>query len=167
MQIDTRNRDCGVTKDDIHKCPQFTPGVEPRQARYGRGIPAGGTNYSGVLECPCNGGYGGSPQFYDGPCCANQFTRTSLVSLTPPILLVSAQSIRSSHGRNYFLTSSGMHSNILTTIRRPFYFFLKNINKKRSSGSWQQDEAPCAQVRCDQVWRVPCQPARLDCSVLL
>ena len=66
MQIDTRNRDCGVTPADLHKCPTFTPGVEPRQARYGRGIPAGGTNYSGILECPCNGGYGGSPQFYDG-----------------------------------------------------------------------------------------------------
>jgi hypothetical protein len=73
MQIDTRNRDCGVTKDDLHKCPKFTPGVEPRQARYGRGIPAGGTNYSGILECPCNGGYGGSPQYYkDHPEAGNQ-----------------------------------------------------------------------------------------------
>ena len=71
MQIDTRNRDCGVMPGDVHKCtkgpdgyPLMTPGIEPRQARYGRGIPAGGTNYSGVLECPCNGGYGGDPQFY-------------------------------------------------------------------------------------------------------
>ena len=37
MQIDTRNRDCGATPDDIHKCVKFTPGPEPRQARYGFG----------------------------------------------------------------------------------------------------------------------------------
>ena len=30
----------------------------------GRGIPKGGTNYSGVLECPCNEGYGGDPEYY-------------------------------------------------------------------------------------------------------
>jgi hypothetical protein len=64
MQIDTRNRACGVTPADVHKCKQFTPGIEPRQARYGRGIPKEGTNYSGILECPCNGGYGGDPQYY-------------------------------------------------------------------------------------------------------
>lgn len=63
MQIDTRNRDCGVTKDDVKNCTRFVPGPEPRQARYGRGIPKG-TNYSGVLECPCNGRYGGDPMFY-------------------------------------------------------------------------------------------------------
>jgi len=64
MQIDTRNRDCGATRDDIHKCVKFVPGPEPRQARYGFGIPEGGTNYSGVLECPCNSRYGGDPAFY-------------------------------------------------------------------------------------------------------
>ena len=32
--------------------------------RYGRGIPAGGTNYSGILECPCTSNYAGSPEFY-------------------------------------------------------------------------------------------------------
>eukprot|EP01084_Bolivina_argentea_P134965 237911_1 len=37
MQIDTRNRDCGATIADIDKCIQFTPGIEPKQARYGRG----------------------------------------------------------------------------------------------------------------------------------
>jgi hypothetical protein len=71
MQIDTRNRDCGVTPADIHNCthgkdgyPAFTPGPEPLQARYGLGIPAKGTNYSGVLECPCNSRYGGSSLIY-------------------------------------------------------------------------------------------------------
>ena len=64
MQIDTRNRDCGVTPADVGKCTQFAPGPEPKQARYGRGIPAAGTNYSGLLECPCTSNYGGSPQYY-------------------------------------------------------------------------------------------------------
>jgi len=63
MQIDTRNRDCGVTPADVHNCTQFTPGPEPLQARYGRGIPAG-TNYSGILECPCNSRFGGDPGYY-------------------------------------------------------------------------------------------------------
>merc|ERR1719433_1979019 len=63
MQIDTRNRDCGVTPADIHNCTTFTPGPEPRQARYGRGIPAN-TTYSGVLECPCNGRFGGDVSYY-------------------------------------------------------------------------------------------------------
>eukprot|EP01062_Namystynia_karyoxenos_P072098 TRINITY_DN67_c0_g2_i2.p1 TRINITY_DN67_c0_g2~~TRINITY_DN67_c0_g2_i2.p1 ORF type:complete len:775 (+),score=214.49 TRINITY_DN67_c0_g2_i2:95-2419(+) len=65
MQIDTRNRDCGVGPESITNCtkknpvpyPGFTPGPEPRQARYGRGIPKG-TKYSGLLECPCNSRYG-------------------------------------------------------------------------------------------------------------
>eukprot|EP00854_Cymbomonas_tetramitiformis_P025130 gene25130-30667_t len=64
MQIDTRNRDCGVTPADIKNCTKFTPGPEPKQARYGLGIPLEGTNYSGILECPCNSRYGGDPAFY-------------------------------------------------------------------------------------------------------
>lgn len=63
MQIDTRNRDCGATPASINNCTRFTPGPEPKQARYGRGIPEG-TNYSGILECPCNGRYGGAEQYY-------------------------------------------------------------------------------------------------------
>jgi len=63
MQIDTRNRDCGATPADINNCTRFTPGPEPLQARYGRGIPIG-SNYSGVLECPCNSRYGGDPGYY-------------------------------------------------------------------------------------------------------
>jgi hypothetical protein len=45
-------------------------GYEPRQARYGRGwggvngTPKNPGNYSGILECPCNGRYGGDPIFY-------------------------------------------------------------------------------------------------------
>jgi hypothetical protein len=67
MQIDTRNRDHGVTAADVTKCTNFTEcaGYEPRQARYGRGW--GGLTqpnkkvgaYSGILECPCNSRYGG------------------------------------------------------------------------------------------------------------
>lgn len=64
MQIDTRNRDYGCNIASINNGTRFIPGVEPRQARYGRGAPKG-TNYSGILECPCNGRYGGDPIFYD------------------------------------------------------------------------------------------------------
>jgi len=63
MQIDTRNRDCGVSPADINNCTKFVPGPEPKQARYGLGTPAD-TNYSGILECPCNSRYGGDPMFY-------------------------------------------------------------------------------------------------------
>ena len=62
MQIDTRNRDCGVTPADVHRCVAFTPSLEPKQARYGRKV--GASNYSGVLECPCNSRFGGDPIFY-------------------------------------------------------------------------------------------------------
>lgn len=65
MQIDTRNRDCGVTPQDIHNCTNHqTPGPEPKQARFGLGIPADGSPYSGILECPCNSRYGGDPLIY-------------------------------------------------------------------------------------------------------
>ena len=74
MQIDTRNRDCGATPDDIHRCVKFTPGPEPRQARYGFGTPKD-TNYSGVLECPCNGRYGGDPAFYPAGSKAGSSTK--------------------------------------------------------------------------------------------
>ena len=55
MQIDTRNREHGVTAADVHKCTNFSgvgengkkcAGYEPRQARYGRGwggVPPGVT----------------------------------------------------------------------------------------------------------------------------
>ena len=73
MQIDTRNRDCGATAADIHNCTNHqNPGPEPKQARYGLGIPEGGSPYSGVLECPCNGRFGGDPSIY-GP---NTVTKT-------------------------------------------------------------------------------------------
>ena len=67
MQVDTRNRACGVDKADVlgvDACGgAFVPGPEPRQARYGLGAPAG-TPYSGLLECPCNGRFAGDPRFY-------------------------------------------------------------------------------------------------------
>merc|ERR1719261_300425 len=63
MQIDTRNRDCGANYTDVKNCTKFTPGPEPRQARYGRGTPKD-TNYSGILECPCNSRYGGDPSVF-------------------------------------------------------------------------------------------------------
>ena len=61
MQIDTRNRDCGINPK-INNCTKFIPGFEPKQARYGRKVSK--TEYSGILECPCNGRYGGSSIFY-------------------------------------------------------------------------------------------------------
>ena len=64
MQLDTRRRDCGVTRESVHNCTKFEPWIEPKQARYGRRI--GHTNYSGVLECPCNSRFGGDPIFYPG-----------------------------------------------------------------------------------------------------
>jgi hypothetical protein len=79
MQIDTRNRDHGVSPADVHKCTNFSgvgengkpcAGFEPRQARYGRGwggvdgTPKNPGHYSGILECPCNSRYGGDPSFY-------------------------------------------------------------------------------------------------------
>merc|ERR1719199_1071109 len=39
MQIDTRNRDCGATPADVMNCTKFIPGPEPRQTRFGRGVP--------------------------------------------------------------------------------------------------------------------------------
>uniref|UniRef100_A0A7S4F885 Uncharacterized protein n=1 Tax=Chrysotila carterae TaxID=13221 RepID=A0A7S4F885_CHRCT len=62
MQIDTRRRDCGVTRDSIGNCSKFEPWMEPKQARYGRRVSR--ANYSGILECPCNSRYGGDPIFY-------------------------------------------------------------------------------------------------------
>lgn len=62
MQIDTRRRDCGVTRASIHNCTKFEPWMEPKQARYGRHVSQ--SNYSGVLECPCNSRFGGDPIFY-------------------------------------------------------------------------------------------------------
>ena len=62
MQIDTRRRDCGVGRDAIHNCTKFEPWIEPKQARYGRHVSQ--SNYSGVLECPCNSRFGGDPIFY-------------------------------------------------------------------------------------------------------
>jgi len=62
MQIDTRNRDCGVRPEDVGNCTTFVPGPEPKQARYGRG--ASGASNSGILECPCNERFGGDPIFY-------------------------------------------------------------------------------------------------------
>ena len=49
LQIDTRNRDHGVTRDDIGKCTNMTEcrGYEPRQARFGR-------NWGGVYEPPAH-----------------------------------------------------------------------------------------------------------------
>jgi len=69
MQIDTRNRDCGVTPQSVKNCTTMTPGIEPRSARYGRdwqGVDklALPSNYSGILECPCNSRFGGDPVFY-------------------------------------------------------------------------------------------------------
>eukprot|EP01084_Bolivina_argentea_P258906 436666_1 len=73
MQIDTRNRECGANYTDINNCTQFIPGIEPLQSRYGRGIPKG-TNYSGLLECPCDGKFGGDAIFYGNDTKTKQVT---------------------------------------------------------------------------------------------
>lgn len=89
MQIDTRNRDCGVTPADVHNCTNHqNPGPEPKQARYGLGIPEGGSPYSGILECPCNSRFGGDPSIYG----AHTVTKTVLHHFT----LVSTSSCDSS-----------------------------------------------------------------------
>jgi len=46
----------------VGNCTKFEPWMEPKQARYGRHVKA--SNYSGVLECPCNSRFGGDPIFY-------------------------------------------------------------------------------------------------------
>jgi len=63
MQIDTRNRDCGITVNDLGNCTKYTPGPEPKQARYGMPIPKN-TPVSGILECPCTERFGGDPTIY-------------------------------------------------------------------------------------------------------
>ncbi|VDI62037.1 Hypothetical predicted protein [Mytilus galloprovincialis] len=83
MQIDTRNRDCGATPQDVHNCTVFTPGDEPRQARYGRGIPKEGAIYSGILECPCNGRFGGDPAIY-GPSTKTKYTQHHYALVVEP-----------------------------------------------------------------------------------
>ena len=83
MQIDTRNRDCGATRDDVHNCTEFVPGDEPLQARYGLGIPKDGAVYSGLLECPCNSRYGGDPMIY-GQGTKTKYTQHYYGFITQP-----------------------------------------------------------------------------------
>jgi len=72
MQIDVRNRECGVSPAAVGNCTgapgnPYRPGVEPKQARWARPWDrTAGTNVSGVLECPCNSRFGGDPAVY-GP----------------------------------------------------------------------------------------------------
>ena len=86
MQVDTRNRDCGIAPEDTvtggDKCPskdpetgewQYWPGPEPKQARWpGNKIPwSGGGRVkpapsSALAECPCTDRFGGDPLVY-GP----------------------------------------------------------------------------------------------------
>eukprot|EP00658_Telonema_sp_P-2_P011110 TRINITY_DN14225_c0_g1_i3.p1 TRINITY_DN14225_c0_g1~~TRINITY_DN14225_c0_g1_i3.p1 ORF type:complete len:942 (-),score=213.51 TRINITY_DN14225_c0_g1_i3:82-2907(-) len=84
MQIDTRNRDCGSTYKDVGNCTQMLPAYEPRSARYGRNWqgkdkPALPSNYSGILECPCNSRYGGDPIFYPSPIKSKIVTHNYVV----------------------------------------------------------------------------------------
>jgi hypothetical protein len=83
MQIDTRNRECGITPNDIFnstKCPvtkekSFWVGYEPKQARYGFFNDTTSSldpsvrakmNFraAGILECPCNSRFAGDPSIY-------------------------------------------------------------------------------------------------------
>eukprot|EP00927_Polykrikos_kofoidii_P055043 TRINITY_DN49359_c0_g1_i1.p1 TRINITY_DN49359_c0_g1~~TRINITY_DN49359_c0_g1_i1.p1 ORF type:complete len:937 (-),score=98.26 TRINITY_DN49359_c0_g1_i1:92-2509(-) len=93
MQIDTRNRDCGVTPADIGNCTRFTPGPEPRQSRWGRGIPQN-TNYSGILECPCNSRFGGDPLIYpkaQTKLISDTFVAVNVASCNDGTIIGSAQ----------------------------------------------------------------------------
>lgn len=63
MQIDTRNRACGVSPNDLGKCvTENMFGLEPKQARYGRKDP--NSNVSGLIHCPCTSSFGGDPVIY-------------------------------------------------------------------------------------------------------
>lgn len=57
MQIDTRNRDCGLTLDTVN-CTILGP--EPQQAHFGRKH----QSRSGLVECPCTSRFGGDPSIY-------------------------------------------------------------------------------------------------------
>ena len=62
MSIDTRNRECGISVQDIDKCVNENMfGPEPLQSKYGREHK---TNVSGLIHCPCTGSYGGDPVIY-------------------------------------------------------------------------------------------------------
>lgn len=75
MQIDTRNRNCGVKPKDIYTCTNNEhPGPEPRQARFGRGTPEEESVYSGLIECPCTSRFGGDALIY------GETTKTKIVN---------------------------------------------------------------------------------------
>ena len=90
MQIDTRNRDCGVHPDNVtnSKCGRgFVPGPEPKQARWGRGIPAN-TTHSGILECPCNGRYGGGSSSSSSSSSFRFLRRKEYLMIDPHLLQI-------------------------------------------------------------------------------
>eukprot|EP00729_Bicosta_minor_P014206 gene14206-28048_t len=79
MQIDTRNRACGTTPADADKCVHTGPGngMELGLNRSKPGVPSAGTNYSGLLECPCNSNY--DPQYYSNTSKAKRVNGTTFV----------------------------------------------------------------------------------------
>ena len=68
MQIDTRNRDHGVTAADVHTCTNMTEcrGYEPRNARFGRNgnVDRGKPGKLGVYDPPIHDAR--NPQGYSG-----------------------------------------------------------------------------------------------------
>ncbi|EOD05979.1 hypothetical protein EMIHUDRAFT_453585 [Emiliania huxleyi CCMP1516] len=123
MQIDIRNRDCGATPDDVARCSGphgFTPGPEPRQARYGLAVaglvpggPKGGvpgaTNYSGLLECPCNGRYGGDPAFYPDGGKGGSRTRAHVLSAEACFGAVAQLGVNATSIRNETAQTASSH----------------------------------------------------------
>eukprot|EP00392_Amoebophrya_sp_AT5.2_P004375 g4383.t1 len=63
MQVDSRNRDCGVAPADVGgTCESL--GIEPRQAAWGGRVPHAERKVTGLIECPCTSRFGGDPAVY-------------------------------------------------------------------------------------------------------
>lgn len=136
MQIDTRNRDCGVTPKDVNNCTNhMNPGPEPRQARYGLGIPKA-SPYSGILECPCNSRFGGDPSIYG----ANTKTKTiahHYTLMAEPTCNGTSTSIDNAQGCFDAVAAAGIKAGKNVTISSPTKTAPHGCAAESdSSGSW-------------------------------
>ncbi|CAD7928958.1 unnamed protein product [Amoebophrya sp. A120] len=76
MQVDSRNRKCGLDPSTVGK-PCATLGPEPRQARYGREMK--NANVSALVECPCTDRFGGDPLIYGEAVKTKSFRKQFVV----------------------------------------------------------------------------------------
>lgn len=145
MQIDTRNRDCGATPKDIHNCTKFTPGPEPKQSRYGYGIPKGGSPYAGILECPCNSRYGGDPMIYGKDAMTKKinhhYTAVSKTSCDASSVIGTAAECFDSVAmlgikvnKNVTITSSSSTAPHACSVQRSNGVWIATYNQYQSSG---------------------------------